>query len=73
MSSTDTQSQILAQLMMLTNQVSKLQAEVTELRCGAPHHPVSASTSEPEKVAKKAKKAKKVKPEGTSRSLLRLF
>jgi hypothetical protein len=66
MSSADTQSQILAQLLMLTNQVGKLQEEVVDLRSQLARAPAkmvkdtTSATSEP----KKAKKAKKEKPEG---------
>ena len=70
MSSADTQSQILAQLLMLTNQVGKLQEEVVDLRSQLAREPTkmvkdttSATISATSEV-KKAKKAKKVKPEG---------
>jgi hypothetical protein len=70
MSSADTQTQILAQLLMLTNQVGKLQEEVVDLRSQLARQPNEkiietstgsiSATSEP----KKSKKAKKEKPEG---------
>ena len=74
MSSIDTQSQILAQLLQLTNQVGKLQEEVVDLRSQLAREPakmvkdsasttISATISATSEV-KKAKKAKKVKPEG---------
>ena len=70
MSSIDTQSQILAQLLMLTNQVGKLQEEVVDLRSQLAREPTkmvkdstSATISATSEV-KKAKKAKKEKPEG---------
>ena len=70
MSSADTQSQILAQLLMLTNQVGKLQEEVVDLRSQLAREPTkmvkdttSATISATSEV-KKAKKAKKEKPEG---------
>ena len=70
MSSIDTQTQILAQLLMLTNQVGKLQEEVVDLRGQLARQPAekvvetsSASISATGEV-KKAKKAKKEKPEG---------
>ena len=66
MSSADTQSQILAQLLMLTNQVGKLQEEVVDLRSQLAREPtkmVKDTTSATSEV-KKAKKAKKEKPEG---------
>jgi len=66
MSSTDTQTQILAQLIMLTNQVGKLQTEVIELRHGATHNSVYTATSATGDTKKPImeKKLKKVKPEG---------
>ena len=70
MSSIDTQSQILAQLLMLTNQVGKLQEEVVDLRSQLAREPVkmvkdsTSTTISATSEVKKAKKAKKVKPEG---------
>jgi len=75
MSSIETQTQILAQLLMLTNQMGKLQEEVVELRGQLDREPVrfdnvkettstvNSGSSESTK-SKKVKKVKKIRPEG---------